>query len=43
MFDALGQALAKAGETPIDARTVRTAVVAKMVILEENFKPVFCG
>ena len=43
MFEALGQAFAKAGKTPTDARTVRTAVVAKMMILEENFKPVFCG
>ena len=43
MFEALGQAFAKAGKTPTDARTVRTAVVAKMMILEEIFKPVFCG
>ena len=35
--------LAKAGETPTDARTLRTAVVAKMMVLEENIKPVFCG
>ena len=31
------------GKTPTDVRTVRTAVVAKMMVLEENFKPVFCG
>ena len=43
MFEALGQAFAKAGKAPADARTVRTAVVAKMMVLEENFKPVFCG
>ena len=43
MFEALGQAFAKAGKTPTDARTVRTAVVAKLMVLEENFKPVFCG
>ena len=43
MFEALGQAFAKAGKVPTDARTVRMAVVAKMTILEENFKPVFCG
>ena len=36
------QAFAKARKTPTDARTVRTAVVAKMVVLEENLKPVFC-
>ena len=34
MFEALGQAFAKA-KTPTDARTIRTAVVAKMMILEE--------
>ena len=33
MFEALGQAFAKAGKTPTDARTVRTAVVAKMMVL----------
>ena len=43
MFEALGQAFAKACKTPTDARTVRTAVVAKIVILEENVKPVFFG
>ena len=43
MLEALGQAFAKAGKTPTDARTVRTAVVAKMMFLEANFKPVFCG
>ena len=43
MFEAPGQAFAKAGKTPTDARTVRTAVVAKMMILGEIFKPVFCG
>ena len=42
-FEALGQAFANAGKTPTDARTVRTAVVAEMMVLEENFKPVFCG
>ena len=30
---ALGQAFAKAGKTPADARTVRTAVGAKMMVL----------
>ena len=43
MFEALGQASAKAGKTPTDVRTVRTAVVAKMMVLEENFNPVFGG
>ena len=43
MFEALGQAFAEAGKSPTDARTVRTAVVTKMMILEENFTPVFCG
>ena len=43
MFEAVGQAFAKASKTPTDARTVRTAVVAKMMVLQENFKPVFCG
>ena len=43
MFEALGQAFAKADKAPTDAGTVRTAVVAKMMILEENFKPLFCG
>ena len=43
MFEALDQALAKASKTPTDARTARTAVVAKMMVLEENVKPVFCG
>ena len=42
-FEALGQAFANAGKTPTDARAVRTAVVAKMITLEEKFKPVFCG
>ena len=37
MFEALGQAFAKAGKTPTDARTVRTAVVAKMMVVEESF------
>ena len=41
MFEALGQALAKAGKTPTDARTARTAVVANMMVLEENVKLVF--
>ena len=41
MFGALGQAFAKAGKVPTDARTVRTAVVAKMMTLQEFFKPVF--
>ena len=36
MFEALGQAFAEAGKTPTNTRTVRTAVVAKMMILEEN-------
>ena len=43
MLEALGQAFDKAGKAPTDARTLRTAVVAKMMIFEENFKPVFCG
>ena len=43
MFEALGQAFAKAGKTPTDARTVRTAVVAQMMVHEENVKSVFCG
>ena len=43
MFEVLGHAFAKGGKTPTDVRTVRTAVVAKMMILVENFKPVFCG
>ena len=42
MFEAPGQAFAKAGK-PTVAGTVRTAVVAKMMILEENSMPVFCG
>ena len=41
MFEALGQAFAKAGKTPTDARTVRTAVVAKMMVLEENVQACF--
>ena len=36
MFEALGQAVAKSSKTPTDARTVRTAVVAKNMVLEEN-------
>ena len=40
MFGALGQAFAKAGKALTDARTVRTAVVAKMMVIEENVKPV---
>ena len=43
MFEALVQAFAKAGKAPTYARTVRTAVVAKMMVLEEKIKPVFCG
>ena len=36
MPEALGQASAKAGKTRTDAGTVRTAVVAKMMLLEEK-------
>ena len=36
MLEALGQAFAQAGKAPTDVRTVRTAVVAKMMVFEEN-------
>ena len=35
MFEALGQAFAKASNTWTDARTATTAVVAKMMVLEK--------
>ena len=41
MFEALGQALAKAGKTPTDARTVRTAVVAKMMVQRGKYQACF--
>ena len=41
MFEALCQAFAKAGKAPTDARTVRTAVVAKMMIQRGTFQACF--
>ena len=41
MFEALDHAFARAGKTPTDTRTVRTAVVAKVMVLGEKFQACF--